>query len=199
MVIVRQEQDLILINAVRLNAENKKRLDRLGQVKHLIRLGDFHGLDDQYYIDHYEATLWSQKNHITYPNLIASQIISSQTQPPIKESEFFIFKAAKYPEAALLLNKEKLLITTDNIQYWDDWKYISLPSRLILFLMSFRLSLFIGSPWLKQVSTHPDALKDDFEQLLNLEFKHMIGAHGNILKDQARQQLKECVSKTFKS
>ena len=72
MVIVRQEQDLILINAVRLNAENKKRLDRLGQVKHLIRLGDFHGLDDQYYIDHYEATLWSQKNHITYPNLIAS-------------------------------------------------------------------------------------------------------------------------------
>lgn len=198
MVIVRNGTDLTVINAVRLNDNNRKKLDDLGKVKNIIRLGDFHGLDDQFYIDTYQAEFWSQKQHDAYPNLVPTKIIDQDTIPPIERSKFFIFTSAKYPESVLLLEDSKLLITTDSVQYWDDWKHISFLSKIILFLMGFRLGLFIGGPWLKKVSTQKGSLKHNFYQLLNLDFTSLVAAHGNILKDDAKSKLTEIVSKTFK-
>ncbi len=198
MLIVKQGQDLILINAVRLNDQGLKQLEQLGSVKHVIRLGDFHGLDDQFYLDQYQPEFWSQAGHATYPNLIPQHVIDKNTVSPIKDSQFFIYASAKYPEAALLLQDHQLLITTDSVQYWDDWKYMSFLSKIILYLMRFRLGLFIGGPWLKKVSTQKNSLKVDFEQLLKLDFIHLIAAHGNVLKNTAKTELNKVVSSTFK-
>lgn len=198
MLIVKQGQDLILINAVRLNDQGLKQLEQLGSVKHVIRLGDFHGLDDQFYLDQYQPEFWSQAGHATYPNLIPQHVIDKNTVSPIKDSQFFIYASAKYPEAALLLQDHQLLITTDSVQYWDDWKYMSFLSKIILYVMGFRLGLFIGGPWIKKVSTQKNSLKVDFEQLLKLDFIHLIAAHGNVLKNTAKTELNKVVSSTFK-
>lgn len=198
MLIVKQGQDLILINAVRLNDQGLKQLEQLGSVKHVIRLGDFHGLDDQFYLDQYQPEFWSQVGHATYPNLIPQHVIDKNTVSPIKDSQFFIYASAKYPEAALLLQDHQLLITTDSVQYWDDWKYMNFLSKIILYVMGFRLGLFIGGPWLKKVSTQKNSLKVDFEQLLKLDFIHLIAAHGNVLKNTAKTELNKVVSSTFK-
>lgn len=198
MLIVKQGQDLILINAVRLNDQGLKQLEQLGSVKHVIRLGDFHGLDDQFYLDQYQPEFWSQAGHATYPNLIPQHVIDKNTVSPIKDSQFFIYASAKYPEAALLLQDHQLLITTDSVQYWDDWKYMNFLSKIILYVMGFRLGLFIGGPWLKKVSTQKNSLKVDFEQLLKLDFIHLIAAHGNVLKNTAKTELNKVVSSTFK-
>ena len=198
MVIVRDGIELTIINAVRLNAENKKILDQLGTVKHIIRLGDFHGLDDQFYIDTYNAEFWSQKEHDTYPHLVPTKNIDQNSTSPIKRSKFFIFTSAKYPESALLLEDSKLLITTDSIQYWDDWQHTSFLSKIILFLMGFRLGLFIGGPWLKKVSAKKGSLQHDFYELLDLDFTNLVAAHGNILRDTAKPKLTNIVAKTFK-
>lgn len=198
MLIVKQGQDLILINAVRLNDQGLKQLEQLGSVKHVIRLGDFHGLDDQFYLDQYQPEFWSQAGHATYPNLIPQHVIDKNTVSPIKDSQFFIYASAKYPEAALLLQDHQLLITTDSVQYWDDWKYMSFLSKIILYVMGFRLGLFIGGPWLKKVSTQKNSLKVDFEQLLKLDFIHLIAAHGSVLKNTAKTELNKVVSSTFK-
>lgn len=143
-----------------------------------MRLGAFHSLDDQFYIDTYNAEFWSQIDHDTYPNLVPTKVIDQDSTPPIKRS--------------------KLLITTDSIQYWEDWKNISFLSKIILFLMGFRLGLVIGRPWLKKVSIPKGSLKRNFYQLLNLDFKSLVAAHGNILKGDARSRLTDIVSKTFK-
>ena len=198
MVVIENQGELSLINAVRMNEDNLKVLDQLGTVKHVIRLGDFHGLDDQFYLDRYKATLWSQTNHVAYPHLIPQQIISENTTPPISNSQFFIFKSAKRPEAILFLKDQNLLVTTDSIQYWDDWKYFTFLSKIIMYLMGFRLNLFIGGPWLKQVSTHKNSLKPDFEQLLQLDFKHLIASHVNVLKESAKTELQQAMQHTFK-
>ena len=198
MLIVKQGQDLILINAVRLNDQGLKQLEQLGSVKHVIRLGDFHGLDDQFYLDQYQPEFWSQAGHATYPNLIPQHVIDKNTVSPIKDSQFFIYASAKYPEAALLLQDHQLLITTDSVQYWDDWKYMSFLSKIILYVMGFRLGLFIGGPWIKKVSTQKNSLKVDFEQLLKLDFIHLIAAHGSVLKNTAKTELNKVVSSTFK-
>ena len=58
MVIIRNRHELTLINPVRLNETEERKLEKLGRVTHVFRLGDFHGLDDQYYVDKYQARFW---------------------------------------------------------------------------------------------------------------------------------------------
>lgn len=98
----------------------------------------------------------------------------------------------------MLLEDSKLLITTDSIQYWDDWRHTSLLSKIILFLIGFRLGLFIGGPWLKKVSAQKGSLKHDFYQLLDLDFTNLVAAHGNILRDTAKPKLTNIVDQIFK-
>ncbi|MEF9993397.1 MAG: hypothetical protein RSA22_07785 [Acinetobacter sp.] len=194
MIIIMQDAELTLINAVRISEPELEKLDNIGQVKHVIRLGDFHGLDDQFYLDRYQATFWSQSNHVNYPELIPQQVIQADIQPPIKNSEFFIFEQATCPEAILFIKDKKLLITTDSIQYWNDWKYFSFLSKVIIYLMGFRLELFIGGPWIKRVTPKGESLKSDFDRLLQLDFHHLISAHGVLLKDSAKEKLRLLIS-----
>lgn len=198
MIVVSNGTELTIVNAVRLNNKNLEILDELGTVKNIIRLGDFHGLDDQFYIDKYKADFWSQKNHDNYSNLMPNKVINKTVKSPIPKSLFFVFESAKFPEAALFLQESKLLITTDSIQYWDDWNHISFLSKLILSLMGFRLDLFIGGPWLKKVSTQKESLKYDFENLLDLDFTSLVAAHGNVLKYSAKIKLEKVIFETFK-
>ena len=198
MVIVRDGAELTLINAVRLDSKNVEHLDKLGVVKNIIRLGDFHGLDDQFYIDIYKADFWSQECHDNYQELQPNKVINTTTNSPIPNSKFFIFESAMFPEAALFLEDSQLLITTDSIQYWDDWRHISVLSKIILSLIGFRLGLFIGGPWLKKVSKQKGSLEHDFKKLLSLNFTSLVAAHGNILRDNAKQELERVVINTFK-
>lgn len=63
--------------------------------------------------------------------------------------------------------------------------------------MGFKLGLFIGAPWLKRVSPQHQSLKSDFDQLLQLDFKHLVAAHGTLLKHKAKTQLQRAVQNTF--
>ena len=53
MTVIREGNDLTLINSVRLSEQGLTELDALGQVKHVIRLAGFHGMDDPFYKDRY--------------------------------------------------------------------------------------------------------------------------------------------------
>ncbi len=59
MTIIRQGEELILTNSVRLNNAGLKLLEDLGDVKHIIRLAGFHGMDDPFYKARYGAKVWS--------------------------------------------------------------------------------------------------------------------------------------------
>ena len=61
MVIIRNGNELSLINTVRLNEEGLAVLDALGTVKNVIRIGAFHGRDDGFYLERYQAKLWALK------------------------------------------------------------------------------------------------------------------------------------------
>lgn len=63
-VIVLDNKDLVLINALRLNDVGLQQLDKLGNVKHVIKLAGFHGKDDPFYKDRYasnDVTIWAPK------------------------------------------------------------------------------------------------------------------------------------------
>src|SRR5690554_2141313 len=197
MLIVKHGEALTLINPVRLNEAELSRLDGLGKVRHVMRLGDFHGLDDPFYVERYQAKFWCQAGQSTYKMPYADTVIDSYAVPPFPDAEFFTFESATFPEAALLLKKQKLLITTDSVQYWDDWRYTSLFTQLVLRLMGFRETLLIGKPWLKRVTPKRGSLLSDFEKLMTLDFEHLVAAHGTLLRDVAKPMLKLAMAEAF--
>ncbi len=197
MVIIKNENQLTLINPVRLNNEEEKALLALGDITVVMRLGDFHGLDDQYYVDTFNAAFWCQKDQATYLTPIPDTVISTDTISPIANSEFFIFSTAKFPEAALLIKDCDLLITTDSIQNLTDWSYTTLFTQLMLKLMGFKIDLIIGKPWIKRVTPKGSSMLGDFERLMKLDFKHIVAAHGTPLLGGAKEKLKQTIGETF--
>ncbi len=197
MLIVRNGSELTLVNPIRLNDSEERRLVELGSVKHVVRLGDFHGLDDAYYIDTFKAEFWCQAGQLTYSAPSPDQVISEALEPPIGQAAFFVFSSATVPEAALLLKDKRLLITTDAIQYYTEWSRTSLLARLVLPLLGFKKDLMIGPPWLKKVTPKGGSMRGDFERLLELDFDHLIAAHGEPLRNSAKQELVRVVAETF--
>ena len=66
MGIIREENELTLINPIRLNKKTEEKLKDMGEVKNIIRLGAFHGVDDPYYVNNFKAQFWSQPGGTTY-------------------------------------------------------------------------------------------------------------------------------------
>ena len=58
MVIVRSGEELTLVSPVRLSPGGEAELKRLGTVRHVVKIGFFHGVDDAYYRERFSATYW---------------------------------------------------------------------------------------------------------------------------------------------
>ncbi|GAA6136008.1 hypothetical protein NBRC116188_27980 [Oceaniserpentilla sp. 4NH20-0058] len=198
MVVLKNDDELTLINPVRMDEEELACLDKLGRVKHILRLGDFHGLDDPFYLDRYQCEFWAQAGQDTYKTPTPTQVIQAESISPFPNSEFFIFENSCYPEAALLIKEHKLLITTDSVQYHSDWSYFTWFTKVIFKLLGFKIGLNIGGPWLKRVTKKGESLKSDFEKLLTLDFDAIIAAHGTLIDSKAKDLLKLEVIETFK-
>src|SRR3954447_24916246 len=59
MTIVQADDGLALLNAARLSDEGHAELERIGPIKHLIKLSDSHGVDEPYFIDRYKPEVWT--------------------------------------------------------------------------------------------------------------------------------------------
>ncbi|WOT05393.1 hypothetical protein [Shewanella youngdeokensis] len=189
MIIIREGKDLTLVNTVRIEASRLSQLEDLGKVKHIIRLGDSHGLDDQFYLDRYQCEFWAQSNQKTYLTPVPTQLLSQNSELPFSGAELFEFQLTTHSEAMILLHKHKLLITTDSVQYHDDWRYFSLPAKFVFKLLGFKKGVNIGPPWLKQVTPKGGSIKEDFARILQLDFDALVSAHGVCLRDGAKRLL----------
>lgn len=197
MIILQHGRELTLINPVRMTEEGLAALDALGDVNNLLRLGDFHGLDDAFYLDRYKCTFWTQDGQATYKEPSPGAKICANAESPFPNSEFFIFDTAVHPEAALLLKEYKLLITTDSVQYHADWSYFTWVTKFAFKLLGFKPGINIGPPWLKRTTPKGSSLKGDFDKLMKLDFDAVVGAHGLPLASGAKELLQAEVRRVF--
>jgi len=103
MIVARQDSDLTVFGPVRLSSADESQLDSLGTVKHVIRLGYYHGVDDRYYVERYGAGFWCQRGSYRYAMPEPSRLIEAGAKPPLADAELFLFKEGKFPEATVLL------------------------------------------------------------------------------------------------
>ena len=201
MVIVRHEGELSLVDPIRLGAEEEKRLDELGQVKRILRLGPMHGLDDPYYIDRYGAELWAPGSSEAYPEPKPDLVFDESTPAPFPNARFFCFVGTQQAEAALLLSRAPreggLLVTCDSIQHYGDYRHNTLLARLLMPFIGFPKTTILGPIWVKLMTPEGGSLESEFRRLLELDFDRLVSAHGSVLAENAQDACRVAIDRKF--
>lgn len=192
MVIVRNDNKLSLINTVRLNDVGLQNLDDLGQVENIIRIGAFHGRDDAFYLDRYNAKLWALNGMKHNDNRLTDIWLIPNNQMPFPTCSLFIFETSLHPEGLLHIDQEGgILITCDSIKNWlSPDQFFSAETANLYQEQGFFGAASISKVWQQACNVNVS----DFIRLKNLKFNHLISAHGDPLLNTAY----ECVSKTIK-
>jgi len=183
MVIVRQNHDLTLINSVRLDQNGLKELENLGQIKNIIRIGAFHGRDDAFYQQRYNAKLWAFGT-MEFSHGEKVDFDLKEGKLPLKDAELFTFKSTLQPEALILINKDGgILIACDSIKNWTkkDGFFDDETFAMMTKLGSIGEAK-IDSTWLGAMKPS----KEELAKILTLKFEHLLSAHGEPLKKRAK-------------
>jgi len=191
MTILRSGERLVLVNSVRLTADGETELDKLGKVTDVVRLGGFHGIDDPYYRERYQATMWAPAN-IRKPRVEYRPL---GPDSPLEDARVFLFEKGREPDAALIVARAGgILVSCDSFQNWTSMDGVSLLARPIMKLMGFGPAV-IGGPWVKRMGP---AIREDFERLRKEPFQHLLSGHGTPLRDRARDELAGAMARRFK-
>lgn len=199
MAIIRHDGELTLVNPLRLNEAGEAQLNALGKVKHILRLGCFHGIDDPYYMDKYSPEFWCQTGGTIYPEPKADHSITETTVLPFPNAALFCFKRTLQPESALLINIEKgILLTCDSIQHYGDYSYNNWFARVMMPFIGFPKTTLIGPFWMKLMTGKGDKLEDEFQRLLQWQFDTLLSAHGTLLETGAHAAVTAAVARAYK-
>ena len=187
MIVLRHDTSLTLVNSMRLSESGLAKLAELGQVKNVIRLAGFHGSDDPFYKQQFDATVYAIRGQLYIKgfDLTVSEDqhyfkadieIDEQSELPVPGASLFVFNTSNPPEGLLLLEREGgILIAGDSMQNWAKTdRYFNLPGRLMMRLLGFIKPHNIGPGWLRQSGTDRAELK----KVLDLPFEHVLPVHG---------------------
>lgn len=193
MTVVAEDGEVTLINSVRLDEAGLDALESLGNVRHVIRLAGFHGMDDPFYKDRYRATVWSVDapyfpgfDSKSEPYFSPDIVFGGDTGLPLKNARLALFDSTSTAEGLLLLEREGgILVSGDCLQNWATTnRYFNLPARLLMRLMGFIRPYNIGPGWLKAAKPDPDEIR---RIIADLDFDHVLPAHGDPVKGNAKQ------------
>lgn len=183
MIIIRNHDKLSLINTVRLTEEGLLKLSALGKIENVIRIGSFHGRDDIFYLEEYNAKLWALPNMEHADNRKADYNLLPEGLMPFANCNVVTFNSSRFPEAVLHINQnDGILITCDSIKNWLTRDEFFSDSTAELYKAQ---KLFghaaINKIWLQ--ATQID--KSELLALEKLKFRHLLSAHGEPLLNDA--------------
>lgn len=196
MIIVREDNNLTLINSVRLTNQGLQELESLGRIKNIIRIGAFHGRDDAFYKERYQADLWALKG-MTDENNAKIDHVLTEGNLPLNNTSLFYFETSKFPEAVIYLKEhDGIIVSCDSIKNWVEAdEYFSPKSAKQYAKQGLFGQATISSIWLQATETK----KSDFDKILSLDFQHILSAHGTPLLNNAKSLLKMTMQSIYGS
>jgi len=201
MVIVREGDELTLINPVRMDDAGLAALEALGTVAHILRLGPLHGMDDQFYCDRYAVQFWSFPDGTSYTSPNLDHALAENGPLPFENARLLAFKHMKETEGAILLERSpNILITCDAIQSYSTaphTPHTNWFSRLMMPFIGFPRKTLIGPVWIKLLVTDKVGIESEFRRLLDWEFDQLIAAHGTFLPQGAHDEVRQAFDTMF--
>ena len=199
MTIIREGGELVVIHPVLMPDAEQKKLEALGPIKHIIRLGAFHGMDDIHYKQRYQATLWAPAGVDCAAGLAVDKQLVPGGALPLAGATLHEFARSRTPETVIHLDRHGgVVLACDSIQNWERADGLSALGGVMARMMGFRGRACIGPGWRKQSEPKDQLFAADFEKLLALSWKHAIGGHGAPMRDTAHDDLAASVKKTYK-
>jgi hypothetical protein len=198
MVVLREGEELTLISSVRMTPENEDRLEELGRVTNLVRISG-HGVDDAYTVSRFGAKFWCLSgNENAYERPTPDGVFDGTEELPFLNADLHKFQGINASEVALVWrNNDGVLITSDALQHYGDWRYFNAPSRFIHPLMGFSRGMIVGPMWHRLFTVDEDVLQHNFESLVERDFRHMIGLHGTLCRDVAKDRIRAAMVREF--
>lgn len=203
MIVLRHGNELTIVNTVRLDDEGLAALDALGEVKHILRIAGFHGMDDPFYKDRYGVPVWALEGQVyttgfdnakAEPKVYfeADRTIGPDTELPIPDAKMVRIDGAS-PEGVLHLSRDGgILVSGDALQNWgrvDD--YFSFSAGLMMRLMGFIKAHNVGPGWIK--GAQPSAAQ--VAGLLDLDFDKVLPCHGAPVMSDAKAAYRPAIEK----
>lgn len=194
MIIVREGERLVLINSVRLGDEGLAKLDSLGKVTDVVRLGALHGRDDAFYLDRYQVQYWVMPG-LEPEQPGAARILAEDSPLPLEGASLFQFRTSKLPEGILHLQREGgILLACDALQNWlQPDEHFCDASRQRMEQMGFFTPANVGPVWMQ--AAEPGA--EDFARLKTLTFRHALCGHGEPLLEDAHTAFGSSFNRLF--
>jgi len=188
MTIVRDpEGGLALFNSMRLSEQGLRELDALGPVKHIIRIGGFHGRDDAFYRDRYNAKVYALEGQRYIRGMSfdvgpekeymkADVYLNERSPLPIADAQLQIFTTSTPPEANVILKREGgIIISGDSLQNTPKPdKYFNFMAKIMMKKFGFFKPYNVGPGWLQFASPS----QEDVRSVMDLEFEHVLPGHG---------------------
>ncbi len=195
MTVVRDGGQLTLVNSVRLDEVGLRRLEGLGRVANVVRIGSLHGHDDAFYKQRYGATAWALADMPPLPGAEPDKWLSEGGEMPFAGASVFVFCSTKLPECILRVDRAGgILIACDSLQNWlAPDAFFSDESRKMMTDMGFFQPANVGPLWM-QVS---EPKGEDFTRLRELSFRHVLPGHGSPLKDAAYEAFTQRFTQVF--
>ncbi|MGK0297410.1 MAG: hypothetical protein ACI9XC_001013 [Gammaproteobacteria bacterium] len=200
--------DLTIFNSMRLNDKGLEELEKLGTIKNVVRLSGFHGRDDGFYRERYDAKIYAIKGQ-AYTRKLSEKVSENDiymepdvwlsddnNQLPIKDSSLKIFKSSQPSEAIAIINREGgILITGDSLQNTaKPDKYANLFAKIMMKKMGFYEPYNVGPGWLKFAKPEINEVRS----ILELEFSHVLPAHGDPVLGDAREKFRSVIEGDLK-
>lgn len=197
MTIVRDGEDLTLLNAVRLTEDGERALAKLGRIENVVKLGHHHGVDHPYYVKRHGARLWATPDATHDGDVGTDERLETHHLP--FDATLFRFERSRLPEAALVLPRSGgVLVTCDSVQSWPDLSGCSFLGKIICGVMGFVGTAQIGPGWRKACEPKDSlGFAPDFERLLQLEFRHLVDGHGVPRIDDGKAKLTATIEDVY--
>ena len=195
MVVLREGAELTLVNSVRLDEQALKKLDELGRVAHVVKLGAFHGMDDAFYRARYGARQWALPGMRHEGGHATDEELAPSRRTPFAPASVFSYETSAKPEGLLLIERsDGVLVSCDSLQNWMAAdRFFSEESTAQMTAMGFIQPANIGPGW--RAACQPQA--SDFARVKALAFRHLLPAHGTPLLDDAPERLAATFRREF--
>ena len=210
MTVIRQKgsnnknDELVLVNTVRLDDDGLDALDKLGVVKHIIRVAGFHGMDDPFYKERYpESTVWVIED-ATYFDAFATRSkevyfqpderMTTETKIPVQKAFLHVIESKSPKDGILVLERPegKVLITGDSLQNMETCdEYYNCLGKICMRLMGFIGPCQVGPAWVKASKVQGEEML----KLLEFKFDHVLPGHGYPVMGQAWKKYEDAIVK----
>ncbi len=195
MTIIRDGGVLTLLNTMRLDEDGLSELAMLGDVRHIAKLGFFHGRDDAFYKQHFGAKLWAFPGMPHERGLQTDVELRPSGPTPFGLGQAFSYASAEIAEGLMLLKRHGgVLVACDSLQNLaPPDEFFDEATAQTMRPPGLKLGMAIGPGFRNRGK--PKA--SDFARLLELEFSHLLSAHGPAVLSDAHARVTECIATEF--